>query len=573
MTPRAAAAAGLLAALLWVLLCARWFDVGAPRPAWLEAIPPVALAVPAAALVAVWLRTYGPVLRGASNASASGARAAVPLLLVVALAVLFRLPLAWQGAAAYVTADGALSGIVALHVREGTERLVFVPHVPYSGSLKSHLTAPLSLLMDTARAFALASVLFYAVFVAALFRLARSVGEAPGWTALGAGLYAAFAPAFVTRYSLSNDGNYVEVLALGTLALVLAVRWAREPLHRGLLALALGLLLGVAFWCHILAVLYVAAVGLFLLLADARAAVRSAPAAVLGFALGAAPSLLWNAANGWASFHYLLPGGTPVGEAGEGPGLAARALGLLADQAPVLLGYDPGYPPAADVVMKVLAFAAVALTFSGLVAAARAATRERCHVLRVLLVLAAVNVTVALWALPYIPGNPRYLLFLVAPIAVVLARLLRATAARPVFAILVAFGALGSLAQAPGALAADARWRGLVHDLEREGVRWCYTDFYIGTKVTFLSEERVVCSAKLGPTTTEYFFAYREQVERAPEAAFIAVNEDNADKLERRLAHLGVTGERRDLMKPVLLRLSRKVDPSELFPDRQFPLR
>lgn len=573
MTPRAAAAAGLLAALFWVLLCARWFDVGAPRPAWLEAIPPVALAVPAAALVAVWLRTYGPVLRGASNASASGARAAVPLLLVVALAVLFRLPLAWQGAAAYVTADGALSGIVALHVREGTERLVFVPHVPYSGSLKSHLTAPLSLLMDTARAFALASVLFYAVFVAALFRLARSVGEAPGWTALGAGLYAAFAPAFVTRYSLSNDGNYVEVLALGTLALVLAVRWAREPLHRGLLALALGLLLGVAFWCHILAVLYVAAVGLFLLLADARAAVRSAPAAVLGFALGAAPSLLWNAANGWASFHYLLPGGTPVGEAGEGPGLAARALGLLADQAPVLLGYDPGYPPAADAVMKVLAFAAVALTFSGLVAAARAATRERCHVLRVLLVLAAVNVTVALWALPYIPGNPRYLLFLVAPIAVVLARLLRATAARPVFAILVAFGALGSLAQAPGALAADARWRGLVHDLEREGVRWCYTDFYIGTKVTFLSEERVVCSAKLGPTTTEYFFAYREQVERAPEAAFIAVNEDNADKLERRLAHLGVTGERRDLMKPVLLRLSRKVDPSELFPDRQFPLR
>lgn len=573
MTPRAAAAAGLLAALLWVLLCARWFDVGAPRPAWLEAIPPVALAVPAAALVAVWLRTYGPVLRGASNASASGARAAVPLLLVVALAVLFRLPLAWQGAAAYVTADGALSGIVALHVREGTERLVFVPHVPYSGSLKSHLTAPLSLLMDTARAFALASVLFYAVFVAALFRLARSVGEAPGWTALGAGLYAAFAPAFVTRYSLSNDGNYVEVLALGTLALVLAVRWAREPLHRGLLALALGLLLGVAFWCHILAVLYVAAVGLFLLLADARAAVRSAPAAVLGFALGAAPSLLWNAANGWASFHYLLPGGTPVGEAGEGPGLAARALGLLADQAPVLLGYDPGYPPAADVAMKVLAFAAVALTFSGLVAAARAATRERCHVLRVLLVLAAVNVTVALWALPYIPGNPRYLLFLVAPIAVVLARLLRATAARPVFAILVAFGALGSLAQAPGALAADARWRGLVHDLEREGVRWCYTDFYVGTKVNFLSEERVVCSAKLGPTTTEYFFAYREQVERAPEAAFIAVNEDNADKLERRLAHLGVTGERRDLMKPVLLRLSRKVDPAELFPDRQFPLR
>jgi hypothetical protein len=34
-----------------------------------------------------------------------------------------------------------------------------------------------------------------------------------------------------------------------------------------------------------------------------------------------------------------------------------------------------------------------------------------------------------------------------------------------------------------------------------------------------------------------------------------------------------VTYERRDLMKPVLFRLSRKVDPEELFPDRSFPVR
>ena len=32
------------------------------------------------------------------------------------------------------------------------------------------------------------------------------------------------------------------------------------------------------------------------------------------------------------------------------------------------------------------------------------------------------------------------------------------------------------------------------------------------------SQERVVCTAKLGPSTGEYFFAYREQVEQAPEA-------------------------------------------------------
>ena len=90
-------------------------------------------------------------------------------------------------------------------------------------------------MIDPARAFALVSVLFYAAFVAAVYRLAaataarRGPGSARG---LAAGLYAAFSPAFVTRYSLSNDGNYVEVLALGTWALVLALRWAEDAARR-----------------------------------------------------------------------------------------------------------------------------------------------------------------------------------------------------------------------------------------------------------------------------------------------------------------------------------------------------
>jgi hypothetical protein len=66
---------------------------------------------------------------------------------------------------------------------------------------------------------------------------------------------------------------------------------------------------------------------------------------------------------------------------------------------------------------------------------------------------------------------------------------------------------------------------------------------------------------------------YRHRVESAPETALIAVNATAAEKLERRLERLGVPYERRDLMKLVLLHLSRKVDPSELFPDREFPCR
>jgi len=201
------------------------------------------------------------------------------------------------------------------------------------------------------------------------------------------------------------------------------------------------------------------------------------------------------------------------------------------------------------------------------------AGREGNAALRVLLLLVCVNLAVAVMALPAIPGNPRYLLFLMAAIPVFLARALESGGRRWVMVLLAAFGALGSLGQAPPTLRADAEWRRLVKGLEGEGVRWCYTDFYIATKINFLSEERVTCSAKLGPTTTEYFFEYRERVEAAPEAALIAVNTTAAQKLERRLEGLGVTYERRDWMKPVLLRLSRKVDPVEIFPDREFPWR
>ena len=108
-------------------------------------------------------------------------------------------------------------GIVALRVRDGLEHLVFVPHVPYSGSLKSHLAAPLAARRSTCRAPSRwSSVLFYCAVRGRGVPASRERAWRRSDLALAAGLYLAFAPAFVTRYSLSNDGNYVEVLALGT---------------------------------------------------------------------------------------------------------------------------------------------------------------------------------------------------------------------------------------------------------------------------------------------------------------------------------------------------------------------
>ena len=572
VTERSRILYGAVAAVCWVLLCVRFFDAAAPlRPRVMEAVPSALLAVLLAVALAAWAWSRRTSALSEERSRDSG------MWMVVALSILFRLPMAWQGAAAYVTADGALSGIMALDVRDGRAHDVFVPHVPYSGSLKAILTAPLAALIDPARAFALVSVLFYAAFAAAVYRLAAATdpatpGRSPSPRGLAAGLFTAFSPAFVTRYSLSNDGNYVEVLALGTWALVFALHWVDEPARRSRWALAVGLLVGLAFWCHILAVIPAVAVAVFLLLASPRDAALAAPPALLGFALGDLPGLLWNAANGWESFAYLLPGITSSSSSSPVPS-AGKAWRLLSDQLPVLLGYDFGYPAGLDYALKAMACLALAASAFGLVRAARAARGERGRAWRLMLVFTAVNLGIAWLALPYIPGNPRYLLFLMAPVPVLLAEALSGRIGRVVLVAVIATGALASLAQAGGAREADRQWRGFVGGLRAEGVRACYTDFYLATKINFLSGGSVTCSAKLGPTTTEYFFRFRDAVDAAPEAAFVAVNQAAAEKLERRLERLGVLYERRDLMKPVLLRLSRKVGPEELFPDRTFPLR
>ena len=561
MTAEARArAAGLACAAAWIVLCLSWFDGPARATPWWSAVPP---ALPAAVLVAAgawWARLRRTEL-APLVATASPARLAV----AVAAALAFRLPLAWHGSAGYVTADGALSGIVALRIRAGLDHLVFVPHVPYSGSLKSHLAALLGAAMDMPRAFALASILFYCAFAAAAFLLAERAWRRTD-LALAAGIYLAFAPAFVTRYSLSNDGNYVEVLALGSAALLAVAAWRESPAARAL-PLVAGALLGLACWCHILAVIPAAAAGLLAVTAG-----RPGIAAVLkmagGAALGYVPGLIWNAGNGWGSFRYLLPGAATTADA---PPVHARAWSMLADHAAVLAGYDHGYGPAVDAALRlgaVLALAAAAWALAG----ARGAVRASPALAGVVFLL-AVNLVVAAVALPLIPGNPRYLLPSTLTLAVLVARLAAGRAGRVAYALIVAMGVAGSWAQAGGTIRSDGEWRRFVAALESEGVRWCATDFYLATKINFLSGERVVCSSKLGPTTTEYFFEYRERVDAAPSSAFVAVNPTAAEKLERRLDRLGVGYERRDLMKPVLLRLSRKVDPAEIFPDRDFPLR
>jgi hypothetical protein len=542
--------AGAAAAALWIAWCVRWFDVAAPwRPAALGAVPPVALALPAAVLLGIWLRARWSALRG----DPLDRPALLGLLLVVLLAVFARLPIALGGAASTITPDGTVYGIVTLRILDGSERLVFLPNQPYGGTLTAHLVAPLAAVADMPRAFALVSLVFYALYVAGLHRLAWWLFG--GRTALVAGLYAAFAPVVVTRYSLNNDGTYVELLALGTWAL---------------------LLLGLCFWYHIFAVIHVAVATLAFVVFGARRAPRAIFAMAIGCGLGSAPALLWNAVNEWQSFEYFVPGLAQGGEAGAGKlvaGLGARFLAMATENGPVLMGYDVGYGPVLDRVLLALGWLGVGVAVVSVVIVARLALLRRSKPLGVALLFVAVNVAVVGVTLRHVPGNPRYLLTVMSVLPALMAAAFGVGKRRLLLFALIAASAIAAAAQVPETVRSDGRWREFVARLEAEGVHYCYTDFHLATRINFISRERVLCSSKLGPTTTEYFFDARQRVEAAPEAAFVAVNRTAAERLSRRLGELGVRHERLALMKPVLLRLERKVDPEELFPWREFPLR
>jgi len=566
---RTSTVAGAAAAGIWVLLCVRWFDAGESwRAPWLTAIPPAALAALFATGLGVWLAARGGALLRPGEVKA--------LLLVGLAALAFRLPLVSHAAAGYTTADASMAGLMALRVRDGIAHDVFIPNLAYCGSLKSHLAAPLMTVLDPVRSLALVSVLFYAAFAAGAYRLAALAGGPRA--AAAAALMAVFSPTFVTQYSLSNDGNYVELLAFGTWATLLAVQWLRQPGDRKALALGTGALLGLGFWCHVLGVIHVAAVTAILTLGAGIRAAGALPRLVAGFGLGNFPALLWNASHDWNTFRYLMPSefrgagqtelaaGGPVGA--QGMSLAARLGALVTDHGPILFGYDPGYPALLDVLGRALAGLGLATVLAAGALAVRESWRERAlQPAGAVALLGLVNILVVTVALPHIPGNPRYLLFSFAASAVLTPWLLtRSGWGRAALFALIGFGALGSLGQGVEKARQDADWRGFVSELRALGISRCHSDYYTAARVTFDSGGGIVCSSQLGPTWTDYFELHRI-VARASNPALIAPNAARADKLERKLERLGVAARRVDLMRPVLLPETR-VDPRELFPQQ-----
>jgi hypothetical protein len=520
---------------VWVLTLEAWF-----QGPILGGRLPIAMAAPLLAVVVAVL-----VLRHRSRAEPrTGDR---PFALAVAgmlvLATLVRWP-ALMAPGSLVSSDSAVAGIIAQELRRGhLPAPIYAPGFPYEGTLKPHLTALLGLALPSAGTpllYVLASHLFYLLWVYAVMRLARAVGGPVA--ALGAGLFMAVSPRFLTAFSLNNVGQYPEVNALGALALVL--------LTPGTGLLLPGFVLGLALWQQLLALYFILTAILAALVTPALRRPRLLLDGVSGFIAGAYPVFIWNAANAWATLDW-------VGKGGKRPmdritGLPEQLERTFTVSFPKLFGLTDAGVPAGLATAIGVGFAGLVL---GMAWMNRREMREKRGQSSALLALGLFVIVVGTFAVSKFSHRgaqrPRYLMPVYTSSAVAvgwavaaLSRRSRAAAAVAALGI-VGLNGVGLVPWLRARAHAQERDRDFLGTLARLGVHTGYAGFWIGPKYTFLSDGGVILSGELGPDVS-WVHQGHSHIVRTTGPDALVVDPDLAGALETRLRSLGTSFERTD---------------------------
>jgi len=202
-----------------------------------------------------------------------------------------------------IESDEAIVGLMGKHILEGRSWPVFYYGQAYMGSLEGTLAA-LSFWLFGISNFALKLVplIFSLIFIYLVYRLSlRFLAQR---AALCAALLTALAPSALVVWSSKARGGYIELLVLGTLALIWTIDTLRQKcLLTGCLKktnfLKLGLLLGFSWWVNNQVIFYMLAIApvLAIYLALNCRALKSLTLigmGIIGFFIGGFPFWYYN---------------------------------------------------------------------------------------------------------------------------------------------------------------------------------------------------------------------------------------------------------------------------------------
>jgi hypothetical protein len=479
---------------------------------------------------------------------------AVGLAVLVLIGLIYRLAII-ASPLGEIDGDEAVVGLMARHIAFLGERPVFYWGQPYLGSLEAFTAAPLFRLFDSSTpllklvptAYSLGFLALSALFARQVFGIGAGLATAA---------YLALPPAMWAVWSTKARGGYAEVLFLGQALLVVTLALARSPNRR--LAMLWGLLAGLAFWTHQLAIVYLAPAVLYVLFGRGRWSLSQVGMLILGAAIGMLPLLIDNVSSGFRTVAALLqPPDLPLDP-------AAQFVRFFRVGVPVLLGlgqpttsqamFDQDWlqRPAGHLAMAVAAVALLAFAAALHAPAVRRLVRCGADELSapslLLFVAVVVPPVVALTRFGFFVSEPRYALPLYSTVPLLAAAVwrLRSHLLRWTIVGLVLTFNVWSLASTDPRLwrpedtpdSTAASRAALVSYLVPQDRHQIYTDYWIGYPVMFETRETVLAYVISGGFNR--YVPPADNVQRTPNPAWVFEPDTEAEQdFLAQMANLG----------------------------------
>jgi len=522
---------------------------------------------------------------------------------IVALGIALRLYLLFSSHL-IIEADEALVGLQAFGILRG-ERPLFYPAQLHNGSFESYLVALVFVLLGPSPlTLKLVPLIFSIGFIFATYGLAKEIYNPE--VGLLSALFVAFCPLLLTSVSLKAWAGYIETPVLGSVALLLLYRALyveKETKQRWVAILALGAVSGLGLWVNPQYFYYLGPVTLLLLIKVKQIGLVGLAAFAIGGLLGGVPLLIGylNPAEGMVTTSFA-EGIVPAKD--FWPSLEAAIRYFFADGLLTLWGVRPirgelAFSLLFAVVPIYLAAIASAFWQKGKGSLERPGNSPTILIAFLLFgpfifILGALtngNYTVI------IPDSGllvRYITPLYTAMPTLLARfiayLFHSSARRQLAMALLSIVLVVNLWSNVAIDHVDAMRsvfenvplptsnKALIDFLESEGIRYVYTNHWIGFRLMFETQERVITFDYLDSLYgMDRLSQYGHQVEAAEvPPAYIIFNPGwkQTPPLEKKLQKLGVNYEKKafpPLEYIVYYRLARKVHPSEVMETLVWP--
>ena len=512
-------------------------------------------------------------------------RRVAPLIAIVALAVTLRVALLAADAVPF-NGDEAVVGLMARHILQNDERPTFFYGQDYSGALDAYLTAGMyALIGPRVLGGRLVQMALFALYVLLVYALAERV-TGNRWAALVSAAFVEVSTPLLATYTLVSVGGYGESLVLGTLILWLTLRVTDDWTAHVWAWLALGAAGGLAFWTLGISTVYLLPAAVFIAWRDRFRHWPFYLAALAAFIVFSSPWWAYDFTHYHASLRALYDP-TATG----GVSLLDRAAGFFLLGLPALIGMRFPWQP--EIMLVPLAVLALALYLAVIVYAVRPLYPDDRRLAGRTLLLIQVGVFVLLFVGSRfgVDATGRYLLPLVAPLAIFTAMLIRHVRrnhSRWAFVLLgylLAFNlagtALGGSINPPGLTTqfgpitrfdnrSDAALISFL--LDHAGARG-YSNYWVTYRIAFESDERVVLAAQL-PFKEDLVYSPRDAgyapytlaAGASSTAVYVTSQHPRLDALLReRFAARSVTFQETQIGPyHVFYALSRKVTPEEL---------